>query len=316
MSLSFYARLKRKHTPVDELVSRRTFLRQMTLASGALLLSSCGPGWSRGGRGDRPRVLVAGAGFAGLAAAFELASAGYDVVILESRKRAGGRVLSFTDFPNGRVVEGGAELVGSNHPMWMSYADRFGLTFLDLSADEDLNEPFLLHDRVLDPSEVEGLYEEMDAAAAALTRDAASVDADRPWLSPDARELDARTTRQWLDGLSLSELGRYAAGTELMHNNGVPLEQQSYLGNLAQVKGGGLEAYWTESEVYRCAGGNQQLAYRLAEAIGSDRIHLDDPIVRVTTTDAGVSVRTASGQLHEGDDLVFTVPPPCGPRSR
>jgi hypothetical protein len=41
-------------------------------------------------------------------------------------------------------------------------------------------------------------------------------------------------------------------------------EWQSYLGNLAMVKGGGLEKYWTESEVYRCKGGNQQLATRLA----------------------------------------------------
>ncbi len=43
-------------------------------------------------------------------------------------------------------------------------------------------------------------------------------------------------------------------------DNGVVTEWQSYLGNLAMVKGGGLEKYWTESEVYRCQGGNQQLA--------------------------------------------------------
>ena len=43
-------------------------------------------------------------------------------------------------------------------------------------------------------------------------------------------------------------------------DNGVISEWQSYLGNLAMVKGGGLEKYWTESEVYRCKGGNQQLA--------------------------------------------------------
>lgn len=39
---------------------------------------------------------------------------------------------------------------------------------------------------------------------------------------------------------------------QLAANNGVIPEQQSYLGNLAMVKGGGLEKYWTESEVYRC----------------------------------------------------------------
>ena len=43
---------------------------------------------------------------------------------------------------------------------------------------------------------------------------------------------------------------------------------QSYLGMLAQVKGGGVEKYWKDSEVYRCRGGNQQLATKLVAAIG------------------------------------------------
>ena len=59
----------------------------------------------------------------------------------------------------------------------------------------------------------------------------------------------------------------------MMADNGVVSEWQSYLGNLAMVKGGGLEKYWTESEVYRCKGGNQQLATKLAAAIGAPRSH-------------------------------------------
>ncbi len=34
------------------------------------------------------------------------------------------------------------------------------------------------------------------------------------------------------------------------------------------VKGGGVEKYWTDSEVYRCARGNQTLARKLLAAIG------------------------------------------------
>ena len=52
-------------------------------------------------------------------------------------------------------------------------------------------------------------------------------------------------------------------------DNGVRTEWQSYLANLAMVKGHGLEKYWTDSEVYRCRGGNQQLARKLQEAIGA-----------------------------------------------
>ena len=51
------------------------------------------------------------------------------------------------------------------------------------------------------------------------------------------------------------------------------------------VKGGGLEKYWTDSEVYRCKGGNQQLARRLAGAIGSERVLTRVPVRSVSVTD-------------------------------
>ena len=40
------------------------------------------------------RVVVAGAGFAGLLAAYRVAQAGHEVVVLEARDRVGGRVWS------------------------------------------------------------------------------------------------------------------------------------------------------------------------------------------------------------------------------
>ena len=64
----------------------------------------------------------------------------------------------------------------------------------------------------------------------------------------------------------------------MMADNGVVSDWQSYLGNLAMVKGGGLEKYWTESEVYRCKGGNQQLATKFAAAIGAPRIMTRTPV--------------------------------------
>ena len=63
----------------------------------------------------------------------------------------------------------------------------------------------------------------------------------------------------------------------MMSDNGMVTHWQSYLGNLAMVKGGGLEKYWTESEVYRCQGGNQQLARKFARGHRPDaRADADD----------------------------------------
>ena len=71
-------------------------------------------------------------GLSELAAAHELLSAGYQVTVLEARDRVSGRVVSFDSFVPGRWVEGGGELIGSNHPTWMAYAKKFGLDFNEI----------------------------------------------------------------------------------------------------------------------------------------------------------------------------------------
>ena len=91
----------------------------------------------------------------------------------------------------------------------------------------------------------------------------------------------------------------------MMSDNGMVTHWQSYLGNLAMVKGGGLEKYWSESEVYRCQGGNQQLARKFVEAIGPTRV-LTRAIVRsVAVTDKTVRVTLANGKVLEGDHVVL-----------
>jgi monoamine oxidase len=95
----------------------------------------------------------------------------------------------------------------------------------------------------------------------------------------------------------------------MMSDNGVVPEWQSYLGNLAMVKGGGLEKFWTESEVYRCKGGNQQLATKLVAAIGPSRVLTRMPVSGIAVTDRGVRVSLASGKVLEGEHAILAVPP-------
>ena len=143
MTRSFYRRLSRSLTHPAELASRRQFLAATGAAAGATLLSSCNLPGRRGGPSAK-RVVVVGGGFAGLACAHELQTAGYDVTLVEAASRVGGRVRTTTDFVKGRVVEIGAELIGSNHPTWMAYKDRFGLEMLELSESETWEQPVVL----------------------------------------------------------------------------------------------------------------------------------------------------------------------------
>ena len=74
------------------------------------------------------RVIVVGAGMAGLTAAYELQRAGHQPVVLEARARVGGRVLTVREpFSHGLYGEAGAMRLPSTHTLTRAYIDQFGL---------------------------------------------------------------------------------------------------------------------------------------------------------------------------------------------
>jgi len=314
VSESLYVRLGRRFGDLDTSpVSRRDVLRATLAGAAGLLLSGPALGFvrtpgQRVGAGAK-RVVVIGGGFAGLACAHELQAAGYDVTVVEARNRVGGRVLSFADFVPGKNVEGGGELIGSNHPTWVSYKEKFGLEFLDVTEDEESIAPIRLDGKVLEEKECNEMWEALSAAAEGMNADAVGIDADEPWSSPKAAEFDKRTVRAWLDALDVSPLVKHGLHAQISSDNGVETERQSYLGMLASISGGGGEKYWSDSEVYRCKGGNQQLATKLAQAVGDARIVLKLPVTRVSVKRDTVVVECADGRSIECDDVVVAVPP-------
>jgi monoamine oxidase len=89
-------------------------------------------------KGTPKRVVVVGAGLAGLAAAYELTRAGHDVTVLEAQARPGGRVQTLREpFSDGLYAEAGAMNVFDTHDWTLKYVKLFGLT-LDQSKPSDL----------------------------------------------------------------------------------------------------------------------------------------------------------------------------------
>jgi monoamine oxidase len=306
MSRSLFARLQHKYGPKIDGPTRRAFL-QSTLAIGAATLISNRFSFAAPKNGKR--IAIIGGGFSGLACAYELLAVGYDVTVIEARNRVGGRVLSFGDYIPNRNVEGGAELIGSNHPTWVAYADKFKLAFLDVTEEENAEAPLWLGGKEIKGDENEKIWKGMEDGYGTMIEDAKAVNEDQPWLTPNAAALDRKTTKQWVDEQKVEDIIKLALTAELQANNGQAIEKQSYLGNLAQVKGGQLEKYFTDSEVYRCKGGNQQLATQLMKAIGPDRLIMGLAVTEVSTSGNNAVVTCADGRTLEVDDVILAIPP-------
>ncbi len=96
-------------------VSRRQFLRRGALAAAGIGLLQTS--LVRGAnaivvRSPAKKVLILGAGMAGLVAAYELTQLGHDVTVLEARTRLGGRVHTLREpFADGLYAEAGADCV-------------------------------------------------------------------------------------------------------------------------------------------------------------------------------------------------------------
>lgn len=74
------------------------------------------------------RVIVIGAGLAGLCAAYELGRLGHDVEVLEAQLRPGGRVLTIrAPFAGAVYGEAGAARIPPFHDITLHYIETFGL---------------------------------------------------------------------------------------------------------------------------------------------------------------------------------------------
>jgi len=80
-------------------------------------------------RRDQPakKVIVIGAGMAGLVAAYELARAGHEPLVLEAQNRVGGRILTLRSFAPGLYAEAGAMRIPRVHDLTLGYVAHFGL---------------------------------------------------------------------------------------------------------------------------------------------------------------------------------------------
>ena len=225
--------------------------------------------------GDGRRVVVVGAGFAGLAAADALRARGAEVTVLEARDRVGGRVWS-VPFDDGAVVERGAEFILPDYEVMQSLATRFGIPLVLKGTPYGRRKA--VGEEAIGEAELEAAFARIGQGAPAGAASAGAAIA--------ALELEPRATALLRTRVAIS--------------NGHPVDDLdvSVLEESASTFG--------DFANYTLEGGNM----RLAEALGSplrDALHLSSPVRRIRWSDAGVRVATDGAEL-DADAAVIAIP--------
>jgi monoamine oxidase len=221
------------------------------------------------------RVVVIGAGFAGLAAADALLAGGAEVTVLEARDRVGGRVWS-VPFGEGAVVERGAEFILPGYEAMTGLAERFGISLVLKGTPYGRRVP--VGEEAVSQTDLEDAF---DRIANALTGDAESAS-------------------DVIESLALDPPLSSLIKTRVAISNGHPA------GDLeASVLDEGASTFG-DFENHTLEGGNMRLAEELAAGLGS-AVHLSSPVRSVRRSDDAVRVATDRDEI-DADAVVVAIP--------
>ncbi|HYG82337.1 MAG TPA: FAD-dependent oxidoreductase [Pyrinomonadaceae bacterium] len=305
-------------------INRREFLKSGGLAAAALsarplLLAARGRDELER-KGGPKKVIVIGAGLAGLAAAYELARAGHAVTVLEARTRAGGRVYTMREpFSDGMYAEAGAIYVPDNHDWTLRYIKLFDLP-VDPVAPRDLSSLFYVRGKRIPvgrgqtttewPLELtdeekrlgrQGMREKYISSVLKDVGDAASAD----WPPARLKKYDRMTFSEFLrgQGASPAAVALLRLGYPDLWGDGI--DTISALGLLRDIA---HRRYTKQS--YAIRGGSDHLPKAFAARL-KDKIHYGAAVVKIEHDARGVRVVYSQAGAHRtlaAAHLVCAVP--------
>lgn len=244
------------------------------------------------------KIVIIGAGLAGLTTAYRLYKKGFDVHVYEARNRVGGRILSA--IVNGNVAEFGGENIadGGDADNIRQLVQELGLKLFHSASS--FNHVFHDNNILLSVEElirkqnfnVETLKDQLYAIA----KTSASLQdvLDRLFESDEPLKRCLSTRIAGYEGASADQLSSLYVST-LYH----------------MLRGGICTAHQTNETLFaRISEGNSKLPEALAEKLGN-RVHLKMPLVSIAKNEQDKYILTfENGSTTTTDILVLAMPCP------
>ena len=253
---------------------RRRFLKTAVAAAAGASLAPIFPKTARGAQA--PKVVIVGAGTAGLVCAYRLQQRGISARVLEASTRVGGRMFSLRNFfPDNQLTELGGEYIDSGHKVMRSLVKELGLTINDLGAGEESNagHTFFFDNRVVPiNSDFIGMFRPVGKAIAddlkrMKVRKEGEIEID--YHSPHGQEIDRLSISEWFEKRGVTGLTRKILRAAYIGEYGLELDQQSALNLLLTVGDetptDEFRIFGESDERFHIAEGNDSVPARLAE---------------------------------------------------
>ena len=310
--------LEREDVSFDEALetwSRRRFLKTSTVAAAAAAV-----GWPRlTDAQDAARVVILGAGTAGLTCAYRLQQSGVESMLLEASPRVGGRMYSLQNyFPDNQVAEIGGELIDTDHHAIRELARELGCELIDLTYLDGSNGHDYFIDGKLYKADADWI-EAFRPIAAAVRREIGpdGENCDVSWNSGTARgkELDNMSVAEWLDGQGVTGAIRSVLNAAYVGEFGLQLDEQSALNMLCAVgtEPGMFGIFGESNERFRTRGGNASIPIRISQELRRP-VDLGTPVEAIRNRDGGgfeITIRRGGKSVAvRADILVTTIPLP------
>ena len=255
-------------------------------------------------------VTIIGAGLAGLAAAYDLQRAGWNVTVLEARNRVGGRVHTVRSFSDGLVAEGGGEFIDKQHTRMLAFAKEFKLALGEVGSWQGQTDDWGAYEGKAGRSNDVNVWgfdlgNEYDRIWGTLAELAKYVpDPLHPETASNAKELDEQSAADWLNAQAVQPLAKLAFADHIRSEYTCEPERLSLL-DLARNAAMYYSTPSLYKSTYRVIGGNDQIPRAIAALLSDVRLNAE--VVSINNQPDGVSVTYKQGDAFHTIVSAFAI---------